>query len=170
MNFLYLKGLFNGVIFNGVASSFGLQFPFCTISHFFSMAWDFCTPSSFRFQTIRDIQFKLILGYSKIIGSRGHFRRQALTKLYSTFYDHSVLFCAGFYIVRNKGDVKRVKTDYYGCCKFFLYLPRSFRNRRLTSKYQATDLVLSVEKLSSKSIDEAPIRLGLNNNLIRLFC
>ena len=74
------------------------------------------------------------------------FRRQALTKLYSSFCGHSVLFCAGFFMLSNKGDVKRVMTDYYRYLMFLLYLPRSFRNGRLISKYQATDIVLSVEK------------------------
>jgi len=81
-----------------------------------------------------------------------------------------VLSCAGFCMLLNKGDVKRVETDYYRYCKFLLYLPRSFRNRRLISIYQATDIVLSVEKLNSKLIDDVPIRLGPNHHLIRLFC
>ncbi|XP_065581737.1 uncharacterized protein LOC136041106 [Artemia franciscana] len=109
-------------------------------------------------------------GYSKIVGNSGHFRRQALTKLFSSSCDYYVLFCAVFFVLSNKGDVKRVKTDYYRYFKFLLYLPRSFRNRRLINKYQATDIVLSVEKLSSNLIDEAPICFGPNNHLIRLFC
>ena len=118
---------------------------------------------------IRDVQFKLKLGYSNIVGNSGHFRRQALTKLYSNFCDHSVLFCASFYMLSNKGDVKRVKTDCYRYLNFLLYLPRSFWNRRLISKHQATDIVLSVEKLSSNLIDEVPVCLGPNNHLICSF-
>ena len=51
--------------------------------------------------------------------------------------------------------------DYYWYCKFLLYLPLLFQNRRLISKYQAMAIVLSVEKLSSKLIDGAPSVLVL---------
>ena len=179
VNFLFLMGLVRLILwiaalflylFFYTSFSIPLYLFFHTVISFRWLGISVCNSlSSFRFQTIRDIKNKLKLGYSKIVGNRGHFRRQALTKLYSSFCDHSVLFCSGVYMLLNKGDVKRAKTDYYRYCKFLLYLPRSFRNRRLMSQYQATDIVLSVEKLSSKLIDDAPIRLGPNHRLIRLF-
>jgi hypothetical protein len=103
------------LIFNGISSSHPLNCSSFSIPQVTSFRWlgiSVCNSlSSFRFQTIRDIKNKLKLGYSKIVGNRGHFRRQALTKLYSSFCDHSVLFCSGVYMLLNKGDVKRAKTD-----------------------------------------------------------
>ena len=92
---------------------------------------------------------------------------QSCTRVSATILCYFVLV---FYMPLNKGDVKRFKTDCYQYCKFLLYLPQSFQNWRLISKYQAADIVLSVEKLSSKLIDEVPICFGPNNHLICLFC
>ncbi|XP_065571504.1 alpha-latrotoxin-Lhe1a-like [Artemia franciscana] len=77
-------------------------------------------------KTIWDIQFILKLGYSKIVGNLGHFWRQALTKLFSSFCVHSVLFCAGVYMLLNKGDIKRVKMDYYRLSTPFRLTPKQF--------------------------------------------
>ena len=101
------------------------------------------------------ISDKLRLGYSEIVVNRGHYRRRALTRLYSNFCDHSVLFCSGIRPLMLTGDLKRIRINYYRYCKFLLYLPRSYRNAKLVKKYGATDITGAFEKLSAKLAIEA---------------
>ena len=162
------------LICNRVSSSHPLDCSSFSVPQVISFRWLWISAcnslNSFRFQTILDIQFKLKLGYSSIVGNRGYFRRQALTKLYSILCDDSVLFCAGFYMLLNKGDVRGSRRITIDIVSSYCIYHDNFSRRKLISKYKAPDIVLSVEKLSSKLIDEVPIRLGPNNHLIHLFC
>jgi len=112
---------------------------------------------------------KLRLGCSKIVANRGHYRRRALTRLYSNFCYHSALFCSGIRSLLLTGGLKRIRINYYRYCKFLLYLPRSYRNTKLAKKYCATDITDVLEKLSAKLAIEALYRLGCFHRFIRLF-
>ena len=96
--------------------------------------------NALRSRAVKDINDKLRLGYSKIVANLGHYRRRALTRLYSNFCDHSVLFCSGIRPLLLTGDLKRIRINYYRYCKFLLYLTRSYRNTKLVKKYCATDI------------------------------
>ena len=91
--------------------------------------------NALRSRAVKDISDKLKLGYSKIVANRGHYRRSALTRLYSNFCDHSVLFCSGIRPLLLTGDLKRIHINYYRYYKFLLFLPRSYRNTKLDKKY-----------------------------------
>ena len=125
--------------------------------------------NALQFRPVKDISDKLRLGYSKIVANPGHYRRRALTRLYSNFWDHSVLFCSGIRPLLLTGDLKRIRIDYYRYCKFLLYPPRSYQNTKLVKKYCATDISGAFEKLSAKLAIEALYRLGCFHRLIRLF-
>ena len=125
--------------------------------------------NALRSRAVKDISDKLRLGYSKIVANRGHYRRRALTRLYSNFCDHSVLFCSVIRPLLSTRDLKRIRINYYRYCKFRLYLPRSYRNTKLVKKYCATDITVAFEKLSANLAIEAIYSLGCFNRLIRLF-
>ena len=67
--------------------------------------------NALRSRAVKDISDKLRLGYSKIVANRGHYRRRALTRLYSNFCDHSVLFCSGIMPLLLTGDLKRIRIE-----------------------------------------------------------
>ena len=50
------------------------------------------TFSGLHVKALVDIKQKLQIGYGKVVANRGRYSRRALARLYSTFYDHSVLF------------------------------------------------------------------------------
>ena len=102
--------------------------------------------NALRSCAVKDISDKLRLGYSKIVANRGHYRRRVLTRLYSNFCDHSVLFCTGIRPLLLTGDLKSIHINYYRCYKFLLYLPRCYRNIKLVKKYCAIDIIGVFEK------------------------
>ena len=67
--------------------------------------------SAFRSCGLNDIKSKLKIGYAKIVPNRGRFSRKALSRLYSTYCDHSQ------------------------CCE------RSYRNQKIIRKFCATDII-----------------------------
>ena len=165
VNFSYLMGLVRLILWFAVLFLNRKSLLFDDLGFMFAILKVLFVVRQFRI-----FNFSLNCGTLKlleIVDITGDKHLQSCTR---SLCDHFMLFCAGFCMLLNKGNVKRVKTNYYWYCKFLLYLPRSFRNRRLISIYQATDIVLSVEKLNSKLIDDVPIRLGPNHHLIRLFC
>ena len=138
---------------------------FLVLNRFIGLVITFCdSMNALRSRAVKDISDKLRLGYSKIV-----YRRRALTRLYSNFCDHSVLFCSGIRPLLLTGDLKRIRTHYYRYCKFLLYLPRSYRNSKLVKQYCATDITNAFEKLSAKLAIEALYRLEYFHRLIRLF-
>ena len=79
--------------------------------------------SCLRQCTVRDVQKKIQMGYSKIVANRGKYNRRALGRLYATFCDHSILYLSGLYPLLKKKDVNQIRTFYFRYCKFLLYLP-----------------------------------------------
>ena len=95
----------------------------------------------FCFWALSDIKEKLKQLYTKIISNRGRYNRKALAKLYSSFCDRVVLFPAGLHIIFRPGDISDIRTMYLRYCKFLLYLPRRYCNRKIMWIFVALDVV-----------------------------
>ena len=125
--------------------------------------------SAIRASALADIKNKLKAGYAKIVPNRGRHSRKALAKLYSTYCDHSILFLSGLRPFFNNNDMQDIRVLYFRYCKYLLYLPRWYRNRKIIRMFNATDILTSYNKLDSKLKDEACKRLGPFHPLVRLF-
>ena len=90
---------------------------------------------------LNDIKSKLKIGYAKIVPNRGRFSRKALSRLYSTYCDHSILFLSSFRPFFNSQDLQNIRVLYFSYCKYLLYLQRSYRNRKIISKFCAIDII-----------------------------
>jgi hypothetical protein len=122
-----------------------------------------------RLQVLREVKEKLKIGYVKIVPNHGKYSHRALAKMYSTYYDHSVLFLSGMYSLLNKNDLHQIRITYFRYSKFLLYLPTSYRNTRIIEKYDATDIIQSFELLSNNLTKHAFVSLGPNHIIIRVF-
>jgi len=124
---------------------------------------------TFRKGAVRDAKTKIQVGYSKIVANRGKYNRIALGKLYSTFSDHSVLYLSGLYpILRNK-DFSDVQVAYFRFCKYLLYLPIWYRNRKLINKSHLPNITEKLTGLQKKISETAYRRLSPHHGLIRSF-
>ena len=83
------------------------------------------------------------------MADRGHYCRKALAFLYSCFFDHSMLFLPGISPILKK-DLAELQILYFCCCKFLLYLPQSYRNKKIIRYFEASDIITSLQKLGSK--------------------
>ena len=86
---------------------------------------------TFRTNIVQDGKEKLKMGNGKILANRGHCSRKALALLHSSFCDHSILFLSGTSPIMKKKDLAEVDILYFRYCKFLLYLPPSYRNKKI---------------------------------------
>jgi len=115
-------------------------------------------------------RLRLQIGYGKVVANRGRYSRRALARLYSTFCDHSVLFTSGIYPLLQKKQLKSIRVMYFWYLEYLIYLPRSYRNQVIVSKYGVTDITQLFERLKTVLADSAAFPLGCFYPLIRLFC
>ena len=92
--------------------------------------------SSLRQRTVCDISKKIQIGYAKIVANRGKYNRRALANLYSTFCDHSVLYTSGLFPLLKKGNLKRIRINYFKFYKFLLDLPPWTKTGFLLANFQ----------------------------------
>ena len=125
--------------------------------------------SSLRQRTVYDISKKIQIGYAKIVANRGKYNRRALSNLYSTFCDHSVLYASGLFPNLINGNLKSIRINYFKFCKFLLYLPPWTKNRILVRKFSVPDITLKLEILHRKLSSTAFTTLSPHHRLIRFF-
>ena len=161
------------LVFNAKHQSRDLDFGYFLVKLVSSIWWlgiSICSSlSAFRSCGLNDIKIKLKKGYAKIVPNRGRFPRKALSRLYSTYCDHSILFLSGLRPLFNNQDLQGIRVMYFRYCKYLLYLPRSYRNQKIIRKFCATDIIFVYEKLYARLGAEACQRLGPYHPLIRLY-
>lgn len=160
------------LVFNSKSSATPLDCGVFSVKSVESFRWlgiNICKSLTlFRFRALSDIKDKLKLGYAKIVPNRGRYNRKALAKLYSSFCDHAVLFPAGLHILFRPGDISDIRIMYFRYCKFLLYLPRRYSNRKMMRIFGAPDIVNCFVRQSSRLQENIYATLGVNHPLIRV--
>ena len=77
---------------------------------------------------------------------------------------------SGMYPLLQKKQIKSVQVIYIWYLKYLLYLPSSYCNHSIVSKYGAMDITDSFERLNTVLADNAVFSLGCLHLLVRLFC
>jgi len=159
--------------FNVPSSPRPLIFQNFSIPHVDSIRWLGITLTknlkTLRERAVWDARVKIQIGYSKIVANRGKYNRIALGKLYSTFSDHSVLYLSGLYPIFKKKDISDIRSSYFRFCKFLLYLPLWYRNRKIIKKFHLPNITEKLTDLHKKLSETAYRRLSPHHGLIRLY-